>query len=141
MKICRTVISLRVRVPVLSVQMTDVAPSVSTAGSLRITALRPAMRWTPIAKVMVMTAGRPSGITPTATATTAISASSQAKSRTSTAKANNRTAAPSMAQVKRLAKWLICRSNGVVSVSTPPSNPLICPIWVRAPVATTTAVA
>ena len=77
----RAVISLRVKVPVLSEQMTEVAPSVSTAGRRRITALRAAMRCTPIARVMVMTAGRPSGMTPTARATTAISASGQAKSR------------------------------------------------------------
>jgi hypothetical protein len=36
------------------------------------------MRCTPMASVMVMTAGRPSGIAPTASATTAISASGQA---------------------------------------------------------------
>ena len=85
----RAVISLRVRVPVLSEQITEVAPSVSTAGRRRITALRAAMRCTPMASVMVITAGRPSGMTPTARATTAISASGQAKSRTSTANANS----------------------------------------------------
>ena len=74
----RAVISLRVRVPVLSEQMTVVAPSVSTAGSRRIAALRRAIRCTPIASVMVITAGRPSGIAPTDSATTAISASTQA---------------------------------------------------------------
>ena len=89
----RAAISLRVKVPVLSEQMTEVAPSVSTAGRRRITALRAAMRCTPIARVMVITAGRPSGITPTARATTAISASGHAKSRASTANANSRTAA------------------------------------------------
>ncbi len=73
----RAVISLRVSVPVLSEQITEVAPSVSTAGRRRITALRRAMRRTPMASVMVMTAGRPSGTTPTASATTAISASVQ----------------------------------------------------------------
>ena len=46
-------------------------PSVSTAGKRRMMALRCAMRCTPIASVMVMSAGRPSGITDTAMATTA----------------------------------------------------------------------
>jgi hypothetical protein len=57
----RTVISLRVSVPVLSEQITETEPSVSTAGSRRMMALRAAMRWTPTASVIVMTAGRPSG--------------------------------------------------------------------------------
>ena len=63
-----TVISLQVRVPVLSEQITVVEPSVSTAGSLRMMALRRAMRCTPMARAMVTTAGRPSGMAPTARA-------------------------------------------------------------------------
>ena len=47
MTIARTVISLRVSVPVLSEQITVAAPSVSTAGSLRTMALAAAMRRTP----------------------------------------------------------------------------------------------
>ncbi len=42
--------------------MTVTDPSASTAGSLRIMALRRAMRWTPSASVTVMMAGNPSGI-------------------------------------------------------------------------------
>ena len=57
-----TVISLRVSVPVLSEQISDTDPSVSTAGRRRMMALRRAMRCTPIASVIVMIAGRPSGI-------------------------------------------------------------------------------
>ncbi len=49
-QISRTVIWFSVRVPVLSVQMTVVLPSVSTAGSLRMTALRLAIRATPMAR-------------------------------------------------------------------------------------------
>ena len=64
----RTVISFRVRVPVLSEQMTVTEPSVSTAGRRRMMALRRAMRSTPIASVIVMTAGRPSGMAATASA-------------------------------------------------------------------------
>ena len=43
-----TVISLRVSVPVLSVQMNVVEPSVSTASRWRTSAWRPAMRWAPV---------------------------------------------------------------------------------------------
>jgi len=66
-----TVIWLVVSVPVLSVQMTVVHPSVSTDGSLRTTTLRAAMRRVPSERQSVMTAGRPSGMaaTPRATAT------------------------------------------------------------------------
>ena len=62
---------MRVRVPVLSEQMTLTDPSVSTAGSRRMMALRRAMRVTPIARVMVITTGRPSGMAATAMPTAA----------------------------------------------------------------------
>ncbi len=58
-----------VSVPVLSEQITVTEPSVSTAGSLRMRALRCNMRWAPSASVMVTTAGRPSGTMATATLT------------------------------------------------------------------------
>lgn len=134
----RTVISLRVSVPVLSVQITEVAPSVSTAGSLRITALRAAIRCTPIASVMVMTAGSPSGITPTDSATTASSASLQSKPRASVAKAKSAAAQASTTKVKLRAKRSIWRRSGGVAVSTSWSSRPIRPISVRGPVATTT---
>jgi len=65
-----TVIWLVVRVPVLSEQMTVQQPSVSTEGSLRMTALRFTILRVPSARQSVMTAGRPSGMaaTPRATA-------------------------------------------------------------------------
>ncbi len=66
-----TIISIRVSVPVLSEQMRDTEPRVSTAGRRRMMALRLAMRWTPMASVMVISAGRPSGISDTAMPTTA----------------------------------------------------------------------
>ena len=65
----RTVISSLVRVPVLSEQMTDVLPSVSTTGKRRTKACRRTIRWTPIASEMVTTAGSASGTTATARAT------------------------------------------------------------------------
>ena len=67
--IARTVISLRVSVPVLSEQMTVAAPSVSTAGSLRTIAWAAAMRRTPRLKPTVTIAGSASGMAATASAT------------------------------------------------------------------------
>ena len=58
-----------VSVPVLSVQMTETEPSVSTAGSRRTSARRVAMRRAPSASEMVTTAGRPSGMAATASET------------------------------------------------------------------------
>ena len=66
-----TIISISVSVPVLSEQMRATEPSVSTAGRRRMMALRAAIRWTPIASVMVMSAGKPSGIIDTAMPVTA----------------------------------------------------------------------
>ena len=47
---------------VLSEQMTVTQPSVSTLGSLRISAFRLTMRCKPSARAIVTTAGNPSGI-------------------------------------------------------------------------------
>ena len=66
-----TIISMSVSVPVLSEQILEIDPSVSTAGRRRMMALRWAMRCTPIANVIVISAGKPSGITETAMPTTA----------------------------------------------------------------------
>jgi len=60
---------LVVSVPVLSEQITDVQPSVSTDGRLRTIAFFLAMRRVPRARHVVMTAGNPSGIAATASAT------------------------------------------------------------------------
>jgi len=65
----QTDIWLVVRVPVLSEQMIDVQPSVSTDGRLRTIAFFLAIRRVPSARHVVMTAGRPSGIAATASAT------------------------------------------------------------------------
>ena len=53
-------------VPVLSEQITDVQPSVSTDGSERTIAFFLAIRRVPNARHVVMTAGRPSGMAATA---------------------------------------------------------------------------
>ena len=65
----KTAIWFLVSVPVLSEQMTDAQPRVSTAGRHLMMALRLAMRPTPMASTMVTMAGRPSGIAATARAT------------------------------------------------------------------------
>ena len=52
--------------PVLSVQMTFTEPSVSTVGSVRIRARRPAIRRAPSASATVTMTGRPSGMAETA---------------------------------------------------------------------------
>ena len=63
-----TVILFLVSVPVLSVQITLAAPNVSTAGKRRMMAFRLAIRFTPMARVMLITAGKPSGMADTAVA-------------------------------------------------------------------------
>lgn len=60
---------LVVNVPVLSEQMTDVQPSVSTEGKLLTMAFFLAILLVPRARQVVMTAGRPSGMAATAKAT------------------------------------------------------------------------
>jgi len=65
----QTDIWLVVRVPVLSEQITDVQPRVSTEGRLRTMAFFVAIRRVPRARHVVMTAGSPSGIAATANAT------------------------------------------------------------------------
>ena len=64
-----TDIWLVVKVPVLSEQITDVHPKVSTDGSERTIAFFLAIRLVPKARQVVMTAGNPSGIAATASAT------------------------------------------------------------------------
>jgi P-type E1-E2 ATPase len=82
-----TIISMSVSVPVLSEQIRDTEPRVSTAGKRRMMALRCAMRCTPIANVTVMSAGNPSGITDTAMLTTAWNTSTKGMSRIQEGKA------------------------------------------------------
>ena len=61
-----TVMRFSVRVPVLSEQIVVTEPSVSTAGSRRMSARRRTMRCAPRASEMVTTAGSPSGTAATA---------------------------------------------------------------------------
>src|SRR5215211_7709741 len=63
------VISFLVRVPVLSEQMTEAEPRVSTDDSFLTMACLAAMRWTPRARTTDSIAGRPSGTAATASDT------------------------------------------------------------------------
>ena len=65
----RAVILFNVSVPVLSEQITEVEPSVSTAGRRLTIALRRAISRVPIDNNAVTTAGSPVGIAATANAT------------------------------------------------------------------------
>ena len=132
----RTVIRFWVRVPVLSEQTTVAPPRVSTAGSRRITAPRRAIRETPIARVMVTAAGRPSGMAPTARATAAVNISAAASPR-ATPMANVTTARPRMTAVSQPLNVASLRVRGVARSLALPTSRWISPISVAPPVATT----
>ena len=137
------VISERVRVPVLSEQMTEAEPRVSTLVSLLTTALWVAMRCTPRARTTDRIAGRPSGTAATASETPSRRAGTivsgvRSRARSSrvptTTTAMMTTTIPSIVEIT----WIsFCR--GVSSSSTESSICAIEPISVSAPVATTTA--
>lgn len=76
---CVTVISFLVRVPVLSEQMTLTDHSVSTDGSFLMSASLRTMRLTQRLRAIVTTAGKPSGIAATASATDAKNADDKSK--------------------------------------------------------------
>ncbi len=132
-----TVISFWVSVPVLSVQMTMVLPSVSTAGSLRMIARRFAMRFTPMARVTVTTAGRPSGIAATASAMAALNMSLAASPR-STPMTSVSAASATITTSRTLENSSILRVSGVLRSCASWMSRLILPTSVRSPVATTT---
>jgi len=73
------VISLRVRVPVLSVQITDADPSASTELSFFTMAWRVAIRCTPIASTTDRIAGRRSGAAATASETPSSSTTTRSR--------------------------------------------------------------
>ena len=137
------VISLRVNVPVLSEQMTDADPSVSTDDSRLTIARRLAIRCTPSASTTERIAGRPSGTAATAretptssTSTTSVALSISDVSRIApiTTRAMMITAMPSIRPTRA-----ISRCSGVDSASVLPSRRATLPISVPIPVAVTTA--
>ncbi len=136
MSIAVTVIRFSVSVPVLSEQMTVTDPRVSTAGSLRIRALRRSIRCEPMASVNVTTAGRPSGITATATLI-AVSTRSVADSPLRAPISTTRPATTTPARASCLPTLSSRCWSGVASLSTSWSRPAMRPSSVCMPVATT----
>jgi hypothetical protein len=131
-----TVIAFSVSVPVLSEQITVVLPSASTAGRWRMMARRFAMRPTPMASVMLIAAGRPSGIAPTASATAAISIATQLSPR-STPMAKVSAARPRITHSSRPANSPIFFVSGVAISGAPAIRPEMRPVSVASAVATT----
>ena len=123
--------------PVLSVQMTETAPRVSIAGRRRMIAFFPAIARTPIAMVMVRTAGRPSGMAATDKPTTDMKVSEKSACLMNTPYESKAEPISRIRMVSHLAKAFIWRSNGVCSSSTDDSMLLIRPISVLTPVAVT----
>ena len=134
----RTVISLVVRVPVLSEQIRVTEPSVSTAGSLRMIAFRRAICWTPSAKVMVTNAGKPSGIAATAKPMEAEINSLAGIWCNSFPIATITTAMAAITSDSFFPKPAICLVSGVSKASMSASIVVIRPISADAPVAVTT---
>ena len=126
-----------VSVPVLSVQITVVAPSVSTAAKRSTTTSRRAMRHMPRASAMVATIGKPSGMAATARAMAASIMSMRSRPPAMPAAAIR-------AVTMRIAptSWRVSpaslRSSGEVSPSASMTSRVVSPSSVAMPVATTT---
>ena len=131
------VISLRVKVPVLSEQITLVQPSVSTDASRLTIAFRVAIFDTPSASVTTVTAGSPSGIAATASATAVTMTSAKECPRATPITKTAVTISP--ASFARLcARPSSCFCSGVRSLSMLRSSPASRPISVPIPVAVMT---
>ena len=132
----RAVILFRVRVPVLSEQIADVEPSVSTAGSRLTMALRRAISRVPIESSAVTTAGRPVGIAATARATPVMNRVSNDSPRARPSSTTRTSATAAMdAMIFDRASSCFCR--GVLLVSVLASMSAMWPISVSMPVAVT----
>ncbi len=136
----RTVISFWVSVPVLSEQIVDTEPSVSTAAILRVIARRWAICCTPSASVMVTSAGRPSGIAATAKPMVAEMSSRPPRPWTSQPTSIMKTPMPRMSQASVMPNLPRVRASGVWSDSASLIMVWMRPISVFTPVPVTTAV-
>ena len=136
-----TVISFLVRVPVLSLQMTVVLPRVSTEASLRTMAFCLAMRAVPRARVMVRTAGRPSGMAETARLMLVMNTSWRVLSWTNQRTMNTQ----NVRTTEMVASWRpifsILTRRGGSSTSMDWTMPAILPNSLDIPVSVTTATA
>ncbi len=119
--------------------MTVALPSVSTAGIRRTTALRRAIRVTPIANATVSTIGRPSGTAATASATATRSSSTGSPPRSSPS-AITASAETSVASAMIRDSRPIRSLRGVAVSGSSLRSPAIAPSSVPAPVAYTTPV-
>ena len=137
------VISERVKVPVLSVQITDAEPRVSTDASFFTIALRWAMRCTPMASTSERMAGNPSGTAATASDTPSNSTGSTSaalrisvtiSTAPTTTAAMTTTPSPSMRPI-----WRTSFCKGVASSAVACSRWAMAPISVPMPMAVTTA--
>jgi len=129
---------LRVRVPVLSVQITSVEPSVSTELSRLTTAPRRTISRTPIASARVITCSRPSGTLPAISPTANTMACRTDRPAPSVATGKNATAIATAIAAISHATRRIWRSSGLCSGLTRSDSAAIGPSSVPMPVATTT---
>jgi len=123
-------------VPVLSEQITDTEPSVSTLGRRRTSAFTVTRRRAPSASSTVTTAGSASGMAATARLM-AVSAISSRGSPRSTPIANTSAQIASTTTESRLPKAARRSCSGVARLAAPFSRPATWPSSVCAPVATT----
>jgi hypothetical protein len=134
----RTVISSFVSVPVLSEQMTETLPSVSIAGRRRTSALRFTIRCAASVSEIVVTAGRASGTTATASAVPNRSISRKGWPRNSP-RATTTSTTTSAARARTIATWSSPSCSGVFARSIVSSIRAMPPNSVSMPVATTSA--
>ena len=123
--------------PVLSEQIADVEPSVST--DLRRLTMAPwSASWrVPTDNSIVTTAGRPVGIAAMASVMPVRNSESKSSPRASPRMTISTRAAAAMI-VMITVNWSSCLVSGVFSCSTPLSIPEMCPTSVAMPVAVTT---
>jgi len=138
-----SVISFLVRVPVLSEQMTEARPSVSTECRSFMTALRRAIPRTPMASTSERIAGRPSGTAATARdsprSNTVTMSCGVLTPLTHTMAAMTTTAIPTTMMPSDLETAATSDCNGDGSASVRSSRSAMRPISVSMPVLTTTA--
>jgi len=133
----RAVIWFRVRVPVLSEQMAEVDPSVSTAGKRLMIALRPAISVAPSARMVVITIGIPVGIAAMASVIPSTYRSeNDAPQAVRPITIISTNAIPAMLAMMTV-KPSTCLVSGDFSSSAASSMPAICPTSVSMPVPVT----
>ena len=126
-----------VTVPVLSVQMTSAAPTISTTGRERTSAFRSSIRRVPKASASVSTTGSPSGTAATASATAVMNVSSRLRSPVNNCSATTMPISTATAQPIRVARRPTSRWNTVGSLSVVCTSAAMPPTSVCIPVRAT----